>query len=862
MERPTKFIFDRYSFDHTSGCIELTYRLGDMELTERLTVPTKGWQAELPQADLDRALFALHLIAGVSYWKTYCPRKIEVHTGSLSAEDAEFWNTLYTKGLGEFFYKNQIDFRGRVKFPTTERAMTPHRLTAYPPNRLFPLVPIGGGKDSIVTIEMLKQAGCPVTLFTIKDAEPIRQTAEISGLPRLVITRELDTKLLELNTQGAYNGHVPISAYNAFVSVFVGLLFGHTDVVFSFEKSASTGNLTYLDTEINHQYSKALEFERAVQAYLSRSVTRAIRVFSLLRPLTEFAITKRFVELPQYHRAFSSCNRNFRIGDPQTKVFWCGSCPKCAFVFVLLAAHRNVAYATEILGKNLLADLELVETYRDLLGIGSQKPFECVGEPDEVQTAFAMIRDCGEATETPAMQLFTSAFPNLVPDLPRLLFASPDHAIPVEYQFVGKNIVLVGFERTNAALYRSIRRWFPSLPLTIADQSPNAAVPNDPQLTVRLGDNYLNDLDAFDLVIRSPGVRYWPELQAVRNRVTTATRLFFRFVREQSSAKIVGITGTKGKSTTCSLLHACLLAAGKKSVLIGNIGAPDWDAANELTDDTIIVYELSSYMLEDLQDRPDIAVMLDLFPDHMDWHGSFEAYAHAKANITRWQTPEDLFIYNARFAELGTIAKQTRAKTIGYPNEQTNNFPRELLRLPGTHNAENLQAVLAVCHALGISFETIKPAIATFAGLPHRLQNVGTYGGITFIDDAISTTPESTLAGVEAVAERLGSIILGGLDRGYDFTELTQRISELHVPAVILLPGARDKLKTALSRAAYAGVQADADTMEAAVAACYRHTPPGRVALLSTAAPSYDLFKNYEDQGDQFAHCAKTQAPS
>ncbi len=441
------------------------------------------------------------------------------------------------------------------------------------------------------------------------------------------------------------------------------------------------------------------------------------------------------------------------------------------------------------------------------------------------------------------------------------------------------SIALVGFEATNRSLFAEVRRRFPALPVEIRDMRTSAKIPNDPQVSQLLGNDYLQGLDRFDVIIRSPGVRYWPELEALRGRITTSTNLFFDEVRSTTRAKIIAVTGTKGKSTTASLIAHLLQTAGKHAILIGNIDIQEWDHLSEIDDQTWIVYEMSSYMLEDFTGWPDIAVVVSAFPDHLDWHESYPAYIAAKANITARQSEGDAFLYNAHYDELVRIAKQTKAQRVAigvdgglhwqsewFLDGTLNILPTTTLKLPGDHNRDNALMALAIAKRLKIPWDVVGRAFETFKGLEHRLEVVATINNVTYVDDAISTTPESTIAAIRSCAEPLplakgelegvlppvGSLILGGLDRGYDYDLLADLIVKRHIPHAVLLPGARDKIKTSLMRAGYRGQVYEAESMDTVVTLCAQHTPAHHTCLLSTAAPSYDLFTNFKDKGNRF----------
>ncbi len=438
-------------------------------------------------------------------------------------------------------------------------------------------------------------------------------------------------------------------------------------------------------------------------------------------------------------------------------------------------------------------------------------------------------------------------------------------------ELVQTKFLLLGYGVTHAALAKELRRRFANLPLAIADENPNLVLPEMHNVTVFKGPDYLAHLEEYEVIIRSPGIPYHPALEGAAERITTSTQLFFDELRVRTpGAACIGITGTKGKSTTAALTHMVLKNADRKSFLIGNIGLPEWETIEKINNESIAVYEFSSYMLHDFHGRPDIAVLLDIFPDHLNWHGSYRAYREAKSHITLYQTEDDMLVYHASYPDVTAVALASHAKKVpvntsdgvhveeSYFMDGTKPlFPRSSLAIPGMHNAENAAAVIAIAQTIGIGTSAIESAFKAFSGLPHRLEYVGTYGDILFYDDAISTTPESTMAAVRTFGKSLGSLILGGLDRGYDYTPLAQLVAEVKIPVVVLLPGGREKIKNALREARYDGTVKEAADMQEAVRHCFENTPAGRIALLSTAAPSYDLFKNFEDKGDQYKEAIK-----
>jgi hypothetical protein len=383
MSKYRQFIFESYTFDASSKTLELHYSLDDnLNFTEtyRFNVPFTDYDPEV----LDRALQSLFFMAGVSYYKTFVPGEILIRQGRLDAAAAAFFSKTYQRGLGEFFYVNKLDPRTPITFPVTTE--TPP--TAIHSDGSGALVGVGGGKDSLVTIEMLRDALPGMTTWTLGHERQLTPLVERIGLPHAWVERSWDPKLLELNEQGALNGHVPISAIFACAGVVLAVLTGRRDVVVSNEQSANEPTLRYEGVEINHQYSKSQEFERDFQTYLSHAFGDSLRYYSFLRPFSELYIAELFARMAfdKYEGVFSSCNRAYT--HTSDHLFWCGKCPKCAFVFLALTPFVPREKLEAIWGgKNLLLDLALEPMYRQLLGIEGDKPLECVGVIKENRAA-------------------------------------------------------------------------------------------------------------------------------------------------------------------------------------------------------------------------------------------------------------------------------------------------------------------------------------------------------------------------------------------------------------------------------------------------------------------------------------------
>ncbi|MCA9327421.1 hypothetical protein KDA14_02740 [Candidatus Saccharibacteria bacterium] len=409
------FIFESYAFDAEQKTLTLRYGIDDAyHFTETYTFDFDF--AEYNPATLDRAVQLLFFMAGVSYYKTFLPKNIVVQQGEIDPELAEFLAKTWQKGLGEFFYTNRLDPRTTIDFPTnTDTIQSTTHLGSGK------LVGLGGGKDSLVSIELLR--GEPnLATWSVGHRAQLTPLVERSDLPHYWVSRVWDQQLLELNGAGAYNGHVPISAILACAGVVAAVLSGRQDVVVSNEQSANEPTLDYDGVAINHQYSKSQEFETDFQHILAHQFGDSIRYYSLLRPLSELRIAELFAKsgFEKYHDVFSSCNHAFTHDSDH--MFWDETCPKCCFVYLALYPFVGAEKLGSVFRKNLLRESALQPTYRQLLGIEGDKPLECVGEIQECRAAMRMAqRDMDELRDTYAFELpdsydYTQLWSHNMPD--------------------------------------------------------------------------------------------------------------------------------------------------------------------------------------------------------------------------------------------------------------------------------------------------------------------------------------------------------------------------------------------------------------------------------------------------------------
>ena len=392
------FRFVRCSFDAETGVARLVYAFDEgPELTETVTIPGAPFALDATRAQaVEQAVRLLHLITGVSYYKAAVPNEIRIDGYAIDAATAVLMEQVYVHGLSEFAYRNGLSLHGRVRFPVAAQAPAPAAAAGL---REHALVAIGGGKDSLVSIEALRGAGVDQTVTWIGGSQLIAACAARTGLPTLNIGRALAPELFEYNRQGAWNGHIPVTAINSAIMVLAALLHGVDQVVFSNERSASYGSMIPGTGEVNHQWSKGWAFESAFGAYVQSHVAADLQYYSLLRPLSELAVARQFARTDHYDAHFSSCNRNFHLLGERPTNRWCGVCPKCHFVFLALAPFMPKPRLVGIFGRNLLDDANQTGGFDALLEYQDHKPFECVGEGQESRAAMAALGDRPEWRE-------------------------------------------------------------------------------------------------------------------------------------------------------------------------------------------------------------------------------------------------------------------------------------------------------------------------------------------------------------------------------------------------------------------------------------------------------------------------------
>jgi hypothetical protein len=414
------------------GLVTLRYALDDdIEFVEQFELPTAGRLSDAHRARVDGLLSLLHWVAGVSYFKTAVPEAVSCDTGVPPPATTALLEALYSEGLGEFAYVNDLPALPRPRFPVADAVS----VAAPPRAPARVLVPVGGGKDSVVALETIRRSQCEVALFSVGDAPAIARTSAVSGLPRLIAHRQIDPALAGLNRTGALNGHIPITAIIACVALLTAELHGFDTVALANERSASSGNVQWDGVDINHQFSKSLLVERMMAAALAEHAP-ALRLFSVLRPASELAIARAFARLDAYHGAFTSCNAIFRLDPALRATSWCQDCPKCRFVFLILAPFTEPERLRAVFGRDMLEDERQYAGFALLTATGGNKPFECVGEEEESLAAIRMLaadprwRDHAVVRRLVAEVLPT--FPASAGSPSATLALSDDHLVPAD----------------------------------------------------------------------------------------------------------------------------------------------------------------------------------------------------------------------------------------------------------------------------------------------------------------------------------------------------------------------------------------------------------------------------------------------
>ncbi|MBR5082175.1 MAG: UDP-N-acetylmuramoyl-L-alanine--D-glutamate ligase [Bacteroidales bacterium] len=911
-EEFSTFTFERQTVKRENGVLSLAF---DFNLDDRyhfrptLEIPARpffDWDG-IPEEQLQVLAFQIGMTELVSYWKIACPKRVVVKPYALTESQKAFWKKLYYNGLGEFLYLNNITV-SETDLMEIESPLLPTSFSQLPmsfPRRTCEsmemrsirrsqsmgsvkfeertLVPVGGGKDSVVTLECLRKEMSVIPLIVNPRGATLNcvKTAGYKEDEFIVVNRTLDPTMLQLNAEGYLNGHTPFSALLAFISILVA--FGSRSKYIALSNENSANESTVPGTNINHQYSKSIEFESDFRNYVAENLSDEVQYFSFLRPLSELQIAKLFSECEAYHSVFRSCN----VGSKTDS--WCGHCPKCLFTWIILSPFLSREKLTAIFGKDLMADESLQPILEELNGTAAVKPFECVGTVEEVRACInatakvpETVPEPVEGVEGPTVEEILQRFNTkhfLPPQFEQILKTALREGLPIDSiprsaqagndmgsrfdqilnRLRGKRILILGFGREGRSTLHFLNKYLPDAIVAVADK-------NEMEAVQYFGTGYLEAMYDYDIVIKTPGISLL-NFDTKGVEITSQTDLFL----SQFQAQTIGITGTKGKSTTTSLIYHLLKSSGRDAILTGNIGIPCFDVMEDIKPESIVVYELSAHQLEYVHNSPRVGVLLNIFEEHLDHFGTMSRYAAAKLNIMRYMGEDDTAVIHETLME---DAWRLFVNNIVFSLFDIDDLiERTALPLIGEHNLLNVKAALLACYAYGVDIRELIPHLYTFKPLEHRLEPVGTFDGVTFVNDSISTIPQAAISACQALG-RVDFLLLGGFDRGIDYQPLVDYLKEHPVQHLLFTGKAGERMMEMIRKDGVSTGSTTCNTevpepvegptlfyyasMEAAFAYLSTYAQPGDVCLLSPAASSYDQYKNFEERGRKFKALAES----
>ena len=410
----------------------------------------------------------------------------------------------------------------------------------------------------------------------------------------------------------------------------------------------------------------------------------------------------------------------------------------------------------------------------------------------------------------------------------------------------GKRILILGFGREGRSSLAFIQKYLPHAIVGIADKNESAFkdlnINNSNNPKIYFGDNYFEAINDYDVVIKTPGISL-KDKNVDLSKITSQTDLFL----EEFHNQIIGITGTKGKSTTSTLIYHLLKESGKDAILAGNIGIPIFDVIEKINSKSIIVFELSAHQLQFIHRSPHIGILLNVFEEHLDHFGTFEAYRDAKLNIIRKMGEKDWAVTNAEFSY---EADKMMVRSLNY---QYYDFGVNWDDVPlhGDHNRLNIKAALCAIYAYGIPVDEVIPYLYTFKPLEHRQELVGTFRGVTFYNDSISTIPQAAIAALQTI-KNVTFLLLGGFDREIDYTPLIDYLLQNPVKHILYTGKAGNRMFEMLQDAGYQGDIKNFKDLNEAFEIIKSLSNNGDVCLLSPAAASYDQYRNFEERGKVF----------
>ncbi|MFA6348347.1 MAG: UDP-N-acetylmuramoyl-L-alanine--D-glutamate ligase [Candidatus Paceibacterota bacterium] len=432
-------------------------------------------------------------------------------------------------------------------------------------------------------------------------------------------------------------------------------------------------------------------------------------------------------------------------------------------------------------------------------------------------------------------------------------------------QLKNKNIIILGLGVEGLDTYSFLRKNFPQKKLKLADKRKlenfdirtQNIFKKDKNIELFLGADYLSNINDAEIIIKTSGI-ILSSIKKYLNKtaiITSQIQLFF----DNCNSRIVGITGTKGKSTTSSLIYGLLKAAKIKAYLLGNIGTAPLSFLSKINKSDVVILELSSHQLQNLQKSPNIAVFLNIYPEHLDYYKNFKEYFNAKANIALHQKKNDCFIFNSESKNIKDLASSIISKKIPINPEKFKNIIKESKIKNLTHEY-NISAVLEIAKIFKISEKIIKKTFDNFKAPSHRLEYIGEFNDIKFYDDSIATIPEAVVFALDTLGEDVETLIAGGLDRGIEFKKIAKRIIDSKIKNLVLFPESGEKIKLEIEKLKknHNIIFFETQSMKDAVNFAYKNTNKNKICLLSPASPSFNLFKDYKERGETYQKYIKS----
>jgi|GEM_PF-187244 len=852
--------------------LKVRYECEEFNFEENYKYQFPPFVRNFDEAEIQRAAQLVSLSACTSYYKAMLAKKIECEF-ELSQELLNFLKGLLGPGLAEFRFHNQLDLESAPDMSLINRKDFVEILGALDSNSA--IVPIGGGKDSVTTLEIVKRSGMDVIGFSVGTFESIDNCAKTAGVDLVHVDRMIDPKLIELNNAGFPNGHVPVTALTSALAVLCAAVLNAGNVTMSNESSANEATRIINGYEVNHQWSKSIEAENLIRQSLDSFGIR-VNYFSALRTLSEFEIFSLFSHFDQYHQVFTSCNRVFKIDKEQRHESWCGNCDKCRFVFLGLSAFLGAEPVAKIFGKNLFEDESQLHGFKDLIGIEDSKPFECVGT---VRESRMLIRNCllfDHIQSSPVGKQLQETIEGLseleetIPNSQNQHFLSDliaDTILDIQTQqyvshltnhLEGKSVGIMGLGRDTSSIVRllSVQGGLAHFKVLL----PNNQGIDQKQFETILVDNALDtfrdqlelissvdDLDS-DIVFVSPGIpKYSDIVNSLGTRATTPLAWWLEYNKTHLRNKcFIGVTGTKGKSTTASLLNHVLpnsIVAGNLGFAVGNISIKD------LLSCDYCILEVSSFQASYVKKSPDIVAITALFDCHIDWHRNVHNYRSDKLNLALHGASE--LIVSDTIADFAPMLAEIR-KTQGN-NGRTDvitlvpSVGRSLLQ----RNQEVVRAIVALV-APGMTNEDIDDRFDSFAELKHRQEVISSKNDVMFVSDVLSTAPGAVLTAVDDFILRYPKanifLLLGGADREVDQSELIHGLnSRKEKVTSICLPETGHMIESHLENSVHCPELVDG------VKLAWDKAQAGDIVLLAPGAPSFHRYGNYEELAEHFS---------